>query len=136
MTHPSWALQKAIYERLTGDAPLMGQLAGDGIYDIPPRSAAFPYLVLGPITTREPVIPVEDGTEHRLQMTVWSRVEGKKEALEISEAIEALLHDADLALDGHQLVNLRLVTRETLTARDHRSIEARLVFRAVTEPSP
>ena len=136
MTHPSWALQKAIYERLTGDAQLMAQLAGNGIFDIPPRSAAFPYVVLGPISTREPVIPVEDGTEHRLQLTVWSRVEGKKEALEIAEAIETLLHDADLILDGHHLVNLRLVTRETLMARDRRSIESRLVFRAVTEPSP
>jgi len=134
MTHPSWALQKAVYEVLNADGALMAMLAGDGIYDVPPQSASYPYLVLGQVTSTDRAIPIDEGSELRIVLSVWSRNEGKKEVLEISARVIDLLHDAALTLTNHTLINLRLVSQETAVARDRRSVATQLRFRAVTEP--
>ena len=49
----------------------------------------------------------EDGAEHNFTLPVWSRSGGKKQVLEILEAIRAVLHDQPLLLADHHLVNLR-----------------------------
>ena len=134
MTHPSWALQKAVYETLAGDAGLAALLGGARIHDGAPRAAAMPYVALDPVVTTDGDTASEAGRVHTLTLTVWSAGEGKRQALAVLERIGALLHDADLTLVDHRLVNLRREREEVRRSDDRRAVRGEARFRAVTEP--
>ncbi len=134
MTHPGWALQKAVYASLAADTALAALVGGDRIHDAPPRAAAMPYVALDPIVTTDIGASLGEIHEHRLTLVVWSAGKGKREALAILERLVALLHDADLALDDHRLVNLRREREEVRVTDDRRAVRGELRLRAVTEP--
>ncbi len=75
----------------------------------------------------------ETGAEHRLTLHVWSRERGKSECLAVMEAVEAVLHDAALMLDGHALINLRFETADAGRDPDGITWHGVMRFRAVTE---
>ena len=107
MTHPSLALQKAVFAALVADAAV-GALIGDRIYDAPPRDAVFPYVEL----RRRRASPTGAPAPRRAPSTSCRSTSGRASAASASattimDAIEAALHDAALDLDGHALVNLR-----------------------------
>jgi len=134
MTHPLWALRRAIHARLSGDAELSGLLGGPRIYEEPPRGAQPPYVVFGEATSRDWSDTSGDGHEHIVTILVWSGEPGAKQALRLAERVAALLDEAELALQGHRLVNLRLVAQEL--KREGRPEPLRRVslrLRAVTE---
>lgn len=122
------ALQKAIHERLADDAALSA-LVGTRIYDNPPGDAGFPYLTLGESETRA----WPGGMEHRLTFHAFSRGGGRAEAKAIMGAVNAALHDAALAPQGHALVNLRFLDGTTRRETDGTSWRGTIRFRAVTE---
>jgi len=134
VTHPSLALQSAVYAALLADGGL-GGLIGNRIYDAPPRDATFPYVVIGETRVADWSTATEDGAEHRLTLDVWSRERGKRQCYEIMAAVEAVLHDAALALDDHALVNLRFAEADVRGERDGITYRGTMRFRAVTEPA-
>ena len=133
MTFPSWALQKAIYQRLAADADLVSLLGAPRIYDDVPRHADFPYLTLGTIAAADWSSDASAGSEHELTVHVWSRGGGKKQAFAILEAARNALHEADLVLDGHHLVSLRCEFAEVRDDPDRLTRHGVLRLRAVTE---
>lgn len=136
MTHvsPLYALQKAVFARLAGDAELTTLLGGARIHDAVPRNAAAPYLHLGEATARDWSTSTEAGCEIRFAVVAVSDEAGRGQALAAAERVRLLLHDAALSLDGHRLVNLRHLSTETKRAHEARGRRAELRFRAVTEP--
>jgi hypothetical protein len=134
MTSPALAVQQAVFAALVADVGV-GAIVGDRIYDAPPRDPAFPYLTLAETRIADWSTGTESGSEQRLTLTVWSRERGKKQCFETMDAIEAALHDAALALDGHELVNLRFEFADVARERDGITWRASLRFRAVTEPA-
>lgn len=122
------ALQKAVYERLAGDAALAALVAAR-IHDNPPGDTGFPYLTLGENETRA----WPGGREHRLTFHVFSRGGGRAEAKRLMDAVETALHDAALALEGHALVNLRFLDATTRREADGTTWRGTIRFRAVTE---
>lgn len=132
MTHAALALQKAIFLALVADGGV-GALTGDRIHDAPPRAAAFPYVQFGEARMRDWSTGTEEGGEHRVTLHVWSRERGKAECWAVMDAVQAALHDADLALDGHGLVNLRIETAEARRDGDGVTWHGVMRFRAVTE---
>ena len=64
---------------------------------------------------------------------VWSIQRGLREALDLAARVIALLDDQPLALEGHRLVNLRLVQMETRRELNGRLVRASIRLRAVTE---
>ncbi len=122
------ALQKAVYERLAGDAALAALVAAR-IYDNPPGDTGFPYLTLGENETRA----WPGGREHRLTFHVFSRGGGRAEAKRLMDAVETALHDAALALEGHALVILRFLDATTRREADVTTWRGTIRFRAVTE---
>jgi hypothetical protein len=134
MTHPSLALQKAVFAALVADADV-GGLIGDRIYDAAPRNATFPYLSFGEASVLDWSTGTEEGAEHRLVLHIWSRERGKKESYGIMAAITPVLHDATLTLDGHRLVNLRFAFGDAGRDADGITWHGVLRFRAVTEPA-
>lgn len=126
------ALQKAIFEKLAGDAGVTA-LVGARIYDNPPGDVIFPYLTLGEAQVDDWSDDGQAGAEHRLSLHVFSRVGGRAEAKAVMGAVNATLHDAGLTLEGHRLINLRFLNAETRQENDGATWRGTIRFRAVTE---
>lgn len=131
---PALALRAAIHAALAADAPLAALLGGAKVFDVPPKEADFPFVALGEAVVADWSTATEAGTEQSLTLHAWSRAGGRREAFAIAAAVQAALHDAPLALDGHRLANLRATTAEVRREGDGRTFHALVRFRAVTEP--
>lgn len=134
MASASFALQKALFLRLTADAALSALLGGPRIYDDVPVRGEFPYVTFGQTTERDWSTGTEPGAEHVVTLHVWSRAAGRKEADEIMEAVKVALHEANLMLAGHRLVNLRHEFSDARRETDGESYHGVTRYRAVTEP--
>jgi hypothetical protein len=128
------AFQKAIYERLSSDAPLGALIAGR-IYDNVPGDTGFPYVTLGEAFVADWSTGDRAGAEHRLAFNAYSRGGGRAEAKAILGALDAALDDAALTLAGFTLVNLRFLDAETRREPDGQTWRGTIRFRAVTEPN-
>ncbi|MCB1453549.1 MAG: DUF3168 domain-containing protein [Rhizobiaceae bacterium] len=135
MTAPAAEVQKAIHAALSGDAGVLALLGGARVYDHAPPNVPFPYITFGRTSIYDWSTGTESGTEQLLTLHVWSKGKGKKEAHALVDAVGERLNDADLALDGHELVNLRLEFSEVRFDEDQSVHHGLLRFRAVTEPS-
>ena len=134
MTHPAWALQKALFALLSSDTELTNLLGASRIYDGPPRRAVLPFIAFDPVETTDIGGDDAELIEHQVSLSIWARGSGKREVLEIAERVRDLAHDAALTLDQNRLVNLRLEREEVSQLDDRRTWRGDLSFRAVTEP--
>ncbi len=134
MASASWSLQRAIYDTLANDGDVVQRLGGARIFDDVPQKSPYPYLTLGQSVVRDWSTGTEDGAEHILTLHVWSRAEGRREAHDIMSSIRDALHDRDLALDGHRLVQLRHELSEARREPDGETYHGIVQLRATTEP--
>jgi hypothetical protein len=134
MSAASWALQRSIYQTLSGSPELTSLLGGDRIYSDAPQAAPLPYIILGQTVNLDWSTGTEDGTEHSLTLHVWSRADSAAEVHEIMQVIRTLLHDKPLLLDDHYLVNLRHEFTEARRDPDGETMHGIVRYRAVTEP--
>lgn len=102
MIEPSLALQKAVVAALKADAALQG-LVGGRVFDRVPGDAAYPYVSLGDETVVDDGDQCHAGAETSLTLDVWSDEVGRVQAKQIAARVAAVL-DAELAVDGHQVV--------------------------------
>lgn len=129
-------LQKAVVERLSADPAILAITGTGRIFDRRITRAEPPYLVFGEAVARDFSTGDDEGggTEHRFEIEAWTTQNGRKQAVELADAVRAALHDRDFELEDATLINLR--HERTLSRRAPRSglHLARLRFRAVTEP--
>ncbi|WEK48496.1 MAG: DUF3168 domain-containing protein [Candidatus Kaistia colombiensis] len=104
-------LQKALVACLAADADLVA-LVEDRIHDGAPRGLAFPSVTLGASGQADWSSGLEPGGDVRLDLHVWSRQIGKREAWSMIGHLMRLLHDAPLVLNDHALVLLRVTYAE------------------------
>lgn len=97
MADPSLELQGAIVARLKNVSAVQA-LIGTRIYDPVPIGATFPYVSLGPDDLISDDADCITGFEITVQIDVWSRQPGFKEAKQISDAVREALHDYDFNL--------------------------------------
>jgi hypothetical protein len=133
MSSVSLELQKAVFQTLSADGVLTGLLGGSRIYNDVPRGAALPYVTLGESTVRDWSTGSDDGHEHLLTISVWSRVNGEREVHQILAAVEAALDEAALTVAGTRLINLRHEFSEIRRDADGETSRGLMRFRAVTE---
>ena len=91
MASASFALQQALFARLTAATAVTALLGGARIYDDVPARAEFPYVTFGQSAERDWATGSGDGSEHTVTLHVWSRAAGRKEAVEILDAARAEL---------------------------------------------
>ncbi|MCJ8053357.1 DUF3168 domain-containing protein [Shinella curvata] len=129
------ALQKAIYERLSGDTALTALLGGNAVTDRRLDAPVAPLVVVAGIVSSDHSTATEPGEEHMVTLDIWSDAAGHRQAQAIAAAVRSLLHDAALVLAGYRLV--LLFHRETRLSRDGKTRfhHAEMQFRAVTEPA-
>lgn len=128
------ALQCAVVERLASSPDVLAITGPGRIFDRQITRADPPYLVIGAITTTDFSTGDDDASEHRFEIEAWTRQNGRRQAVELADAVRAALHDAGLTLDGAVLVNLRHERTVSRRAPKTALHVARLRFRAVTEP--
>ena len=133
MSSAGFALQKAIFEKLTSDAPTLAALGGPRIYDDAPARTEFPFVTFGQSSERDWSTGSDEGFEHLVTLHVWSRARGRREAEQVIAAARAALHDQDLTLSGHRLINLRHEFSEARRDSDGETFHGIARFRAVTE---
>jgi hypothetical protein len=134
MTSSSLALQIAIFEALRTDAGVLAALGGPRVYDHVPRKTDYPYLTFAQTTVQDWSTGADEGDEHIITLHVWSRAESRTQLQEIIAAVRAALHDRDLPLIGHRLINLRYQSAETRREPDGERFRGIIRLRAVTEP--
>ncbi|MNH98802.1 hypothetical protein D3C73_515520 [compost metagenome] len=127
------ALLRAIHLRLAGDAGLTALIGPDGIRDRLQTRPKLPAIVIGEMETRDLSTVTEPGEEHFLTLEVWSEGDGRRQALEITAKVTALLDNADLALDGALLVSLLRISARSRREPKTRYYLSEIRFRAVTE---
>lgn len=127
------ALQKAIFERLAGDAALTALLGDGGVRDHLQTGSHRPGVSIVSLESRDASTASEAGEEHLVTLAVRTGEGGNRAAQEIAARVRALLDDAALDLAGFSLVSL--FHRRTRTGRDAKAKGhvAEMVFRAVTE---
>lgn len=128
------ALRRAMQAHLVADAELVALLGGPRIHDEPPRGLPGPHVAHGDVDARDWSSQGSDDCEQDVEIVVWAATAGETaRALAIAGRIGDLLHEADLAIEGHRLVNLRQTG--LAVRRDGRSGRARVAvrLRAVTE---
>jgi hypothetical protein len=133
MAGAAWELQKSIHGVLNSDAALIALLGGARVYDDVPRGAEFPYITFGQSTARDWSTDTEAGSEHIVTLNVWSRHAGEREVHLIMAAVRDALHEADIAIAGHRLVNLRHEVSEASRDADGETYRGIIRFRAVLE---
>ena len=99
MSSISFALQQALFAALSASSDLTA-LIGSRIFDFVPPDSAFPYVILGDGSEADWSTATEDGSEHAIQVDVWSREPGHREAKQIGDVIRATLNNAALAVSG------------------------------------
>jgi hypothetical protein len=135
MSAASWALQQAIFATLfASDA--VKDAAGDPprVFDVVPRGAAFPYIVIGDDAETDWSTQTSAGSSHVLTIHIWSRAAGRRETRLAAQAVIDALDGAALGLDGQTLIDLRWLDSQALPEADGETLHARLRFRALLEP--
>lgn len=127
------ALQKAIFERLAGDAALTALIGDGGVGDHLQTGSRRPGLWIASLESRDASTASEAGEEHLVTLEVRAGEGGNRAAQEIAARVRVLLDDAELVLDGFAFVSL--FHRRTWIGRDAKAKGhiAEMVFRAVTE---
>lgn len=102
------AIQKAIFEALTGAASVAAMIGGR-VIDGSPESIDFPNITFGPSDFLPDDYECIPGRVETLQLDVWSRAQdGKREAKAICDAVVAVLHEQPLTLESGRAVRVSL----------------------------
>lgn len=132
MSDPAYALQVALVAAIKA----LGTAAGQNVFDQPPTSNPFPRVTVGEGQSVDNSVPgCYDGTESFLQVDVWSRANGYPQVKQIASAIRDRLHDGALTLNGHTLELLRVQSTDYSRDPDGITSRARLLVRALTQPT-
>ena len=129
----SWSVQKSLVQALSADVALSGLLNGQSVFDAVPQRAAYPFVSIGNAVERDGSTSSERGSEHGLTLHSWSKARGKMQCFEIMNAVRRVLHDGDLQVEDHELVNLRFEFSDARLDPDGETYHGILRFRAVTE---
>lgn len=129
MADASWVLQKAIYERLTGYAPLMAAVTG--VFDWAPQGQATPYVTIGDDTSSDWSDKAVAGQEMTLTLHAWAESRGRKTVKQILSHIHDALHRHALVVPGFTLVSLDFEFSETFLDEDGVTYHGVIRFRAL-----
>lgn len=81
-----------------------------GVFDAPPQGATPPYVVVGPVRTRDASTKTEAGWEHRLSVRVTDLPARAGRAVGTLAAVEAALAAMPRAAAGYRWTEVRLVS--------------------------
>ncbi len=124
------ALQAAVYQCLTNDAPLTA-LVGSDIFDAtPPGTPPSTYVSLGPEEVKDASDVCSDGAFHEFTVSVVTDQAGFQSAKDIAAAICDALVGADLVLTRGALIALWFLRAKAARSDNGTTRRVDLMFRA------
>lgn len=101
---PADALQVGVYGLLTSDATLVAMA---GVFDGPPEGVAYPYVVIGEMTSTPEGVHGVEGRETVVTVHTWARSRGMKAVNDVGARVVRLLHhrhaDLNTRVSGHRV---------------------------------
>ena len=131
---PGLSVQQAARAALLARGSLTTLLGGGHIFDEVPRGANPPYVVIAGVETRDWSVADQKAHEHFITLETITNSRGRSAAQNIADEIEATLDNATLILDGHKLINLRVIFTNVSRNLKSESFGVIQRFRAATEP--
>ncbi|MFN7901627.1 MAG: DUF3168 domain-containing protein [Holosporales bacterium] len=125
----SLPLQKAIFTRLSSDPTLSSLISG--VYDIAPRSAAYPYVLIGEDDVTDASSKTSRGFSVLLRLDIWSTAMGRSPGKAIEKELYRLLHQASFTIAGFTLVDCRFESSESSLEESARLFRTVVRFRVV-----
>jgi hypothetical protein len=129
----SWELQKAVYAALSGDGTLSGMVSG--VFSHVPQDTVFPYIKFDSIRSLDWSSKSTSGVQVTLNLAVFSRGRGVKEALNIMAEIKRILGDSTLSMTGCTIVSLKFIESKATHLADGTTWLGNIVFNALVEKS-
>jgi len=126
-----YPLQKAVYQRFSGDSALMALVTG--VFDRPPQGQDYPYVTIGDSTISDWSTKTSNGTEQQIAVHIWSRDGGRKKSEDIAKIIHGLLHGGNMSVEEQTLVLLRFISSAIVLENDGYTYHAILRFKALLE---
>lgn len=114
---PAWALQQAMYTRLSGDTELVTTL-GAAVYDHVPDGAPMPYVVIGDVTEAPNDTMGVTGRDLTVVVHVWSQYQGMKQVKQIADRVDDLLDRWSPTVTGWSAVQMQQEFFETFMDPD------------------
>lgn len=105
-------LQRAVYKALAEDETLSAHLTG--VYDEAPVETPYPYLAMGQTSLTGSELKDSRGGTVEFDLDVYSDEPTQMQVKELAIIVETALDSADIELQDHSLVSLRL-TRTAFT---------------------
>jgi len=130
MSINQFALQTAIYSKLSNDSNLTSVL-GASVFDDIPENTPYPYVQLGEDTAIDYSTKDQTGSEVTVNVDVWSRYRGSLEAKNIMDRIHTLLHDSSLSVTGSNFINMRFEFSDIIRDPDGITRHGVMRFRAI-----
>jgi len=128
-------LQHAIYNALTGDAPLMALITG--VYadveqpNLPEEDGDFPYITFGKDVASMYDTKTKNGATALCQIDIWSRQNNLIEAKEIADAVYSVLQKGSLAITGANHIATRIERQEFTLDPDGQTKRGMVMARVV-----
>ena len=129
------ATQVAIVAALKADADVTA-IVGQRIYDEPPTGVAYPYIRINSIEPAAWDTTCTQGAEVQIGLEAHSRsTQGRVEAAQIAEAVQAALHRNEdaLTVTGFNLIEMTFQTYVVDRDAEGRGFTARMAFQASLE---
>lgn len=102
------------------------------VWDAVPQDSAYPYLTVDQMVSTE-------GDYHTLRvqtrfvyLSIWSRVVGQAEIMEIMGQLDAL-HEQPLTLSTGEAVSVRIERKRTVRETDNLTFKGQVTLRVITQ---
>lgn len=109
MASRMFEIQQKMFQALQGNADLVAKVSG--IYDFVPEKTPLPYITFGKVSSQPLNTKIEDGETVSVSIDTWSEGKGRKETIDIMNAVEETLK-TELVLDSASLISQRVTNRE------------------------
>jgi hypothetical protein len=130
-------IQGAIYSKLTASSAVMALVTG--VYDDVPQAAkseddgAFPFIVIGDDDYLSWDTDTEVGWQCDFRVHIWSRYRGKKELLDIANAVHNALNRTATSTTGYHVLDINHVSTDSFVEPDGKTRHGILQFKMYFE---
>jgi|GEM_PF-767982 len=128
------SLEIALVDALQGD-PTIDALLGPParLFLEPPAEALFPYAMIERHQRRPKGASRINGDEHRIDIAVYTREGGRREAAAILDAFSAAIDGLILRMAGRRVILIHSVYSDTMRTPSRNAFRGLLRLRLVTE---
>lgn len=126
MANPGFALQKALYERLTTELSVP-------VYDAVPADTPYPYVTIDrEVAQNTSPISGRRRKQRLIYLSVWSAHQGQAEVKRILGEIEDALDERRLPVDEGRTVSVRVIASDTNREPDGRTYMGSATVRVIS----